>query len=117
MTTTDLLDAECIADLRDVLDAEKLNALVSRFIRETDTSLENLNENTCSGSEIAEVLHKIAGSAAALGADRFRSALVTTETAFREGKLKDARLHLDGLSAIWRETRVLLADLATLEQG
>jgi predicted alpha/beta-fold hydrolase len=41
----------------------------------------------------------------------------TTETAFREGKLKDARLHLDGLSAIWRETRVLLADLATLEQG
>lgn len=117
MTTTELIDADCFADLRDVLDAEKLTELVSRFISETDTSLENLDDNTRSGSEIAEVLHKIAGSAAAFGAERFRSALVHAETAFREGRLTDAHLHLDGLPAIWRETKVLLAELAKLEQG
>lgn len=105
MAAPEYIDPSSLAELRAVLDAEVLQGLMSKFIQDTETGLDTVEQGTSSDMEMAEILHKIAGSAAALGVVRFRQELIAAENALRNGQTTQANELIEGLRLTWNETK------------
>ena len=105
MLAPDYIDHACLSELSDVLDAEMLQGLISKFIQDTEIALSTLDQHASSDTAMAEILHKIAGSAAALGAVRFRKELIAAENALREGQRTQANQFIGEFRSICYEKK------------
>ncbi len=80
-----------IDDMRDSLGVEATQSLLDRFVAEVDDTLEHLKRfETLGLKETADRAHRIAGSAATMGAVDLRMALIEVEQA---AKAKDCQSH------------------------
>lgn len=108
LATSGYIDDACLSELKQVLDAEMLRGLISKFVHDTETDLETLDQHGLSDIEMAEIVHRIAGSAAALGAAKFRQDLVAAERALRDEHTAQARDLIGNLKLTWKETKIRL---------
>ncbi len=107
----DLLDPERLNELKQVLPREAIENLIETFVAETDAQLpsEPVDPGACDAT--AKRVHKIAGSAAVLGAAPFHAALGATETALRAEDVAAAEAALTEAHALWAQTRARLRSL------
>ncbi|QDC10061.1 hypothetical protein FHY55_12740 [Oceanicola sp. D3] len=98
-----------IDGLCDTLGVEALSGLLDRFGEEVETLVGFLERSAEEDlAETAARTHKIAGSAATLGAVALRSALVTIEEAAKAGDGTALRDSIAALPRVWSETRPAL---------
>ncbi|MCO6383010.1 PAS domain-containing hybrid sensor histidine kinase/response regulator [Oceanicola sp. 502str15] len=96
-------------ELRDTLGVEAMGGLLDRFGSEVDAHLAFLE--TSADDDLADTAartHKIAGSAATLGAVALRAALVGIEDAAKAGDTKGMCKGIDALPEVWAQTRAAL---------
>jgi PAS domain S-box-containing protein len=95
-----------IDDLRDSLGVDALQSLLDRFVAEVDETLEQLKDFEAFGlKEAAERAHRIAGSAAVMGAVNLRAALIEVEEASKAQDHKGTQAAIDALPGIWAKTQ------------
>ncbi|MGR3271495.1 response regulator [Thalassococcus profundi] len=93
-------------DLRETLGVEALRPLLDRFVTEVNDTLAFLaDHHSHAPAEIAARAHRIAGSAATLGAVELRAGLIAVETAANAGDEKGMAKAIAALPAIWFVTR------------
>ena len=98
-----------LEDLRATLGVKPLQSLLDRFITETDEIMDELCDHAHHPlAEIAATAHRLAGSAAALGALDLRTALVTVEQAAKAHDTARLVAAIDTLPKIWTTTRPLM---------
>lgn len=95
-----------LQELLDTLGRDALQPLLDRFSKEVDETLEYLTHDTTEPhDDIAKRAHKIAGSAASLGALDLRTALVEVENAAKTSDVDRLTTALQALPEIWEKTR------------
>lgn len=98
-----------IQELRESLGVEAAQSLLDRFIVEVDETLEYLKAfEEHELEETAARAHRIAGSAATMGAVDLRIALIEIENAARNSQITAMKTSIDALPGIWAETQALL---------
>lgn len=102
---SDYIDLSSLAELRDLLDTEMLQGLITEFIQDTEAGLQTVEQGTLSEIDMAEILHKMAGSAVTLGMVQLRQELVSAENALRTGQKTQATMLIEGLRSTWNETQ------------
>ncbi|WP_371153834.1 ATP-binding protein [Jannaschia sp. 2305UL9-9] len=102
-----------IAELRDNLGDQIAQTLLDRFVGEVDAMLEHLAAHETNGmKDTAEHAHRIAGSAAAMGATDLRQALIAVENAAKRDDVPGTAAAIDALPDVWSRTRPFMrADL------
>ncbi|WP_323041215.1 ATP-binding protein [Gemmobacter sp.] len=102
-----VMDAEQAAGLLEGLGRAGFDTLLGRFLDETGAGLEELASATerDDAAALADLAHRLAGSAAVFGAARLRAQLVVLEAAARAGEM--APLARGAAAALddWPETR------------
>lgn len=95
-----------IDDLRDGLGVAALQSLLDRFSAEVDQTLEHFNtDQPFDLDEVAQIAHRIAGSAATMGAIDLRVALIELEDAAKTHDQERTKTAIAALPAIWGLTR------------
>ena len=95
-----------LRELMNDLGTDATEQLLHRFIRETDATLEEIGVGEAQAmGELVPRLHKIAGSAAVLGASTLHSRLGRLEALGKSGKEEPFREELAELAPIWAATR------------
>tara|TARA_R110000787_G_scaffold80510_7_gene175137 strand:+ start:1012 stop:3522 length:2511 start_codon:yes stop_codon:yes gene_type:complete len=93
-------------DLRTTVGIDALGHLLDRFAAEVDETLAFLQRHPRqTPADIAARAHRIAGSAATLGAVELRAALLKVEEAAKCADIKAMGDAIDALPAIWTATR------------
>jgi len=93
-------------DLRATLGIDALAPLLDRFVAEVDDTLVFLQDHSNhSAEEIAARAHRIAGSAATLGAVELRAGLLKVEEAAKSGGTEATATAINALPGIWAITR------------
>lgn len=101
--------ASSLDELRQTLGVENLQSLIDQFDREFDALVTHLgNGSAVSLGDVAQTAHRIAGSAATLGAVELRSALLAVEKAAKAQDAGKVDSLVPDLCAIWGTTRPLL---------
>ncbi|SDO01884.1 PAS domain S-box-containing protein [Lutimaribacter pacificus] len=109
---TGAVDDQRLRELMQDLGADAAGQLLDRFIRETDATLEEIEG--CSAQPMGDLvprLHKIAGSAAVLGAATLHSRLGDLEALGKSGEEAPFREGLAELAPIWARTRAEMVDV------
>lgn len=105
MENSTVLDVERINEMRRDLGADVLGMLLGRFMQEAEQAMAGyLDDDAVRQREISEVIaemHKIAGSAAALGAMEFRRRLNEIEVLGKEGNTQAVYDSIPGLNDLW----------------
>ena len=95
-----------IDDLREGLGVAALQSLLDRFSAEVDQALEQLKTDECFDlDEVASLAHRIAGSAATMGAVDLRLALLEVENTAKTHDQEQTKMAIAALPAIWMLTR------------
>lgn len=106
------VDDQRLMELMQDLGADAAGQLLDRFIRETDATLEEIGDyNAHPVGDLVPRLHKIAGSAAVLGAATLHSRLGQLEALGKSGKEAPFREGLADLAPIWAQTRAEMVDM------
>ncbi len=106
MEPTKAVASNHIDDMRDSLGPEITQSLLNRFVAEVDESLVFLKRFEVLGlTEVAERAHRIAGSAATMGAVDLRATLIEVEQAAKGNDVSALQNAIDALPGIWAETR------------
>lgn len=93
-------------DLRDTIGIDALRPLLVRFATEVDDTLAFLKDHAgLKTAEIAARAHRIAGSAATLGAVDLRAELIKVENAAKSGDAEGMAKAIGALPAVWHVTR------------
>ena len=101
--------ATYLKELREALGAEALQPLLDRFHVEVEEALVFLSDHRQhTAAEIGARAHKIAGSAATLGAVDLRATLVDVERAAKAEDLPAMEKAIQALPKVWEVTRPLL---------
>ena len=108
-----LLDVEMdpvhLGELREMLGAKSLNTLITRHCGEIEAVIKTLQApDALPLPEIAARAHKIAGSAAALGAVSLRKGLLAVEQAAKAENAEDLAAAIKALPTIWEATQPAL---------
>lgn len=110
-----MVDVERLAELTTSLGKDRTKGFLKAFVSETDPLIAswnriNLLADRDSGriEELERVVHRIAGSAAILGASQLRARLAEVETACKSGNPEKAAAGLQQAVVIWPETRSAL---------
>jgi CheY-like chemotaxis protein/HPt (histidine-containing phosphotransfer) domain-containing protein len=105
MENSTVLDVERINEMRRDLGADVLGMLLGRFMQEAEQAMAGyLDDDAVRQREISEVIaemHKIAGSAAALGAMEFRRRLNEIEVLGKEGNTQAVYDSIPSLNDLW----------------
>ena len=106
-----ILDRRILDQLSDMITPNRLAETLHAFHGETTALLENAPRMMAEPATdaLAERLHKLAGSAAILGASAMQSTLSQAEDACLRGRLDDVERRLDTLHDLWQATRKSLA--------
>ena len=100
------IDQARLRELMQDLGAEAAEQLLHRFIRETDTTLDDIGKGAPAPVlDLVPRLHKIAGSAAVLGASALHARLGQLEALGKSGKEEAFHEGLAELAPIWADTR------------
>jgi CheY-like chemotaxis protein/HPt (histidine-containing phosphotransfer) domain-containing protein len=95
-----------LEELRATLGNDALGTLLNRFVTEMDDTLAFLqNSSRQTLADIAARAHRIAGSAATLGAVELRTGLLRVEEAAKSGDARALANAIDALPVIWTATR------------
>lgn len=95
-----------IDELRDTLGVETLQSLLDRFVTEVEQTLESLQDIDKIGlEETGARAHKIAGSAATMGAVDLSKALIQVEDAVKVKDWSATRDAVEALADVWKVTR------------
>ena len=110
-----VLDREQLAQLRGLPGRSRatlLHELTELALREMPASLLKLRENSEQkvAGEVVRSAHRLAGSAASLGAVALRSAFLAVEIAGRDGDWSAVAGQLDGAEREWDRARLALND-------
>ncbi|SDI98717.1 PAS domain-containing hybrid sensor histidine kinase/response regulator [Lutimaribacter saemankumensis] len=106
------VDDQRLRELMQDLGADATGQLLDRFIRETDATLEEIGDSeTRPVDDLVPRLHKIAGSAAVLGAASLHSRLGQLEALGKSGEEAPFREGLADLAPIWAQTRAEMVDM------
>lgn len=95
-------------EMRDNLGKAVFPKLLDRLLSESDALVDDLcqdRETQIPLSDLADQIHKVAGSAAVFGATKFRQALLGLEEAARAGDAISLSKLSDQLGDVWHETR------------
>ncbi len=82
-----------LRELTSSLGSEKIQNLITEFLRECDEGISEIAEKISegeNGDELRKQVHHLAGSSAIVGAEALRAALVDVETNMVEGKITTA---------------------------
>ncbi|QFS83734.1 Hpt domain protein [Roseivivax sp. THAF40] len=107
----DPIDLARLGELKQVLPEDAVRTLVQTFLSETEAELPVPPIAAEDTAATARVVHKIAGSAAVLGAHRFHAALGTAEAALRENQVALSEAGLEEAHRIWAITKARLEAL------
>jgi PAS domain S-box-containing protein len=101
-STEHVLDTETITQLRELMGESGCNQMIARFLAETKTVLREMCDTEgFQDDDRSQSLHKVAGSAAFIGARRLHGLLCHMEDAARLGlDLRSAPLTAETLSAL-----------------
>lgn len=95
-----------IDEMRDSLGVEATQSLLDRFVAEVDEALEDFKRfETLGLSKTADRAHRIAGSAATMGAVDLRMALIAVEQAAKTKDVSVIQTEINALPDIWAVTR------------
>jgi HPt (histidine-containing phosphotransfer) domain-containing protein len=106
-SASSLVNPQHLNDLDETLGAVALQSLLDRFGTEVDQTLTYLTQDHPL-EEIAGHAHRIAGSAATLGAVYLRAALIEVEEAAKRQDIDAVREGVSRLPDVWATTRPLL---------
>ena len=122
--TVPLVDTTVLNELLETLGPKVYGKTVETFAQEVTAHLPHWRSLDSSGAlaadrieDIRREVHQIAGSAAMLGAARFRSHLVAAETACKQGRARDIGAALTRAAEIWPQTHEALAAIAEAPQA
>ncbi len=103
-----LFDPSTVSELRNSIESGKIADLLARFIEEGDavfTRLTLADPSEQADVSFVDALHRLAGSAAVLGASKLHGALAVLERNLRTGTVDRFGQRLDELGQIWDATR------------
>jgi PAS domain S-box-containing protein len=103
----DVIERAQLDELRQSLGDERTSRLVAMFVQETDAVVAEITDPTRpagNGREIRDKVHRLAGSAAVLGAGALRTCLSEIETLLLEQSRLD-RTDAEALAIAWKNTR------------
>ena len=106
-SASSLIDPQHLNDLHETLGAVALQSLLDRFGAEVDQILTHLTHDHPL-DEVAGHAHRIAGSAATLGAVHLRVALIEVEEAAKRQDIDAVAEGVSRLPEVWAATRPLL---------
>ena len=101
------LDPDHLDEMAWQIGPDRFAGLLARFLDEGD-ALARLLEGGKSPSDLAEALHKLAGSAGVFGAQALQERLGRAEIAARAGDTAAVAALAPDLAAVWTETRAWL---------
>ena len=110
-TECPILDIDVLDQLNEMLSSNRMAKTLRDFQQEADTLIReapHLLGSATSGA-LAERLHRLAGSAAVLGASAMQMSLGRAENACLLGRPKDVKRHLAELQEVWQATQEGLA--------
>jgi CheY-like chemotaxis protein/nitrogen-specific signal transduction histidine kinase len=102
--STDIIDLEKIAELKDQLGVDVLKTLLDRLVNETEEMIEGLCAPSALDSDVTDLIkaiHKVAGSSAALGATEMRKTLNQLELLGKESDTPTVVSRVGDLKDIW----------------
>ena len=107
-----VLDRNVISELVGMLGAEGFFGLAQRMFAETEEALASftLPQNEAEFISLKERSHKLAGSAATLGAKRMHQILKALETSCKLSDAEEAQQALDALPGNWAATKAAMSD-------
>jgi hypothetical protein len=106
-----ILDVDRIAEMRESLGAEVLMDLLERFLKESDSLLEHLANPEIRQEplpDVIEIVHKVAGSAAVLGAIEMHTQLRLIEIESKSVHGESLWRAVDELGPVWLRTKLNL---------
>ncbi|UYV36401.1 ATP-binding protein [Rhodobacteraceae bacterium D3-12] len=100
-----LLSEQHLSEMREMIGQEQYELFIDRLNKEvTRMMAENLNVASLEFDEVVEVAHKVAGTAATLGAKDFASQLNALENAARAKDLAEVERLVGILPELWEKT-------------
>jgi len=114
-----LIDIAVLQEMAQDLGAERAQALLQKFLTETDGLLEGIMADLASDARFNEAkrtAHRLAGSAAMFGAVGLHRLLAQMEMAWKSGQTDVVRRDAAGLTDLWQHTRTALYDLVVVRQ-
>ncbi|MBT0956537.1 response regulator [Alphaproteobacteria bacterium KMM 3653] len=105
--TQALIDPQHMAEITETLGAASVHTLLERFASEVEKTLQELTPYQPL-DVLAAQAHRVAGTAATLGAVGLRAALIRVETAAKTKDAEALQKGIDALPGIWAETKPLL---------
>lgn len=115
-----IINTEYLMSLFEDLGNEQLHTLIKKFIHQTDESVVQMLANDGRNmplDELVSELHKLAGSAGAMGATQLHRKLSELQTAGKQGNEVYVRDGLASLNNIWRASKAELEGLITTDKS
>ena len=114
-----VLDAAVVSELTGMLGADGYSGLAQRMFNETDQALATFTLPTNDGefASLKDRAHKLAGSAATLGAKRMHQILKALEASCKNSDPMGAQKALDALPNHWSETKTAMCDPQSFSQS
>jgi CheY-like chemotaxis protein/anti-sigma regulatory factor (Ser/Thr protein kinase) len=115
-----LLDMALLAEMRAGLGNAKADALLARFLTDTDQRLSDLaqqaGDETTEG-ELVGVVHRLTGAAAMFGATQLHRQLTLIEDLCKTGQKAKARTEVPKLLDLWQQTAEAYRRMGSLAQA
>lgn len=116
MGQTDV-DIDRIQEMTDQLGQTAMKALIGRFSTEADTIVDKMNDPASKSADVLELvaeMHKVAGSAAALGVAGMQKQLNIMEHCGKTGDLDRLWIEAEDLQTLWGNCKAKLTELELL---
>jgi PAS domain S-box-containing protein len=111
LTAPPILDRDILDQLHAMLTPDHMAKTLKDFHSQAEAILANVPSRMGNSETraLAEGLHKLAGSAAILGASAMQAILSHAEDACLSGRITDLQKHLSDLQSVWQATQQSLA--------
>jgi PAS domain S-box-containing protein len=106
-----VIDHKTLNEIKNTLDTEKYEALLQKFIGESDMEIDwisSSNGTTTNTTEFVKRVHNLAGSASLFGAVQLRDVLFQIETICKTKKPDELDQYINRLPEIWEITKTSL---------
>ncbi|SIT03050.1 HPt (histidine-containing phosphotransfer) domain-containing protein [Roseivivax lentus] len=111
-----VIDLSRLGELMQVLSTDAVRQLILIFLSETEAELPAAPVAPEETAATARRVHKLAGTAAVLGAQRFHAALGTAETALKSGECGPIEAAIADVHRVWAATKARL-EMLDLDTG
>ncbi len=112
------VDVDRINEMKDQLGEAAMSSLIGRFAGEADAIVAKMNDPASKSADVLELvaeMHKVAGSAAALGVVGMQKQLNIMEHCGKTGDTDRLWVEAGDLADLWRKCKSLLIELDLLK--